>query len=399
MLLYELSQLVCVASAISIRKVSTLEVQRLVLSSMTKYSTEESDEVTKTHYESLFKALTTSEAPQANREDTVNLMNMLIEGGRPPSSDVFGSGPLLVSNIPKSARSNGVIMGIDEAGRGPVLGPLIYGATYWAPGDAKSIPNGFLDSKALTPEIRSELFEKALQTPELGFMLRVLHASEISRNMLRKEPYNLNAMSHDAAIQMIRAVLDAGVKIDTCYIDTVGIASSYQAHLDRVFSGKGVRFVVEKKADAKYAQCSAASIIAKVARDRMIEAWKWTENHYEADGGLEFGSGYPSDPKCIAWLGKNLADPVFCFPDLVRFSWAPAKKAVKTGGINSEWEDDDDEEEKKSDSDGVKRQQLQLNSFIVGSKEKRSVATVTKKPRLAYFEKRGLRSVVQLHNG
>jgi ribonuclease H2 subunit A len=290
-------------------------------------------------------------------------------------------------------------MGIDEAGRGPVLGPMTYGAAYWAPDKASCIPRGFLDSKVLNPEVRSRLFEKAMQAPDVGFVLRVLHASEISRNMLRKEPYNLNAMSHDAAIQMIRAVLDAGVKIDVCYIDTVGIASSYQAHLERVFSGRGVTFVVEKKADAKYEQCSAASVIAKVARDRMIESWKWTENHYQAEGGLNFGSGYPSDPKCKAWLEENLADTVFCFPDLVRFSWAPAKKALDTGGVRCEWEDDDDEEEKKSDSDGVKRQQLELNSFIVGSKKETSVAIVTKKPRLAYFEKRGLRSVVQLGNG
>jgi ribonuclease H2 subunit A len=367
--------------------------------------TREPDEVaTKTRHESLFKALVTSDAPQANREDTVNLMNMLIHGERPLFSDVFGGGPLLVSDIPKSARSNsnGVIMGIDEAGRGPVLGPMTYDAAYWVPGDdATFIPKGFLDSKVLKPEVRSQLFETTMQAPEIGFVLRVLHASEISRNMLRKtEPYNLNAMSHDVAIQMIRAVLDAGVKIQTCYIDTVGIASSYQAHLERVFSGKGVTFVVEKKADAKYEQCSAASVVAKVARDRMIEAWKWTENHYQAEGGLQFGSGYPSDPKCKAWLEKNLADPVFCFPDLVRFSWAPAKKALESGGASCEWEDDDDDqEEKKNDSDGVKRQQLQLNSFIVGSKKEKSIAIVTKKPRLAYFEKRGLRSVVQLHNG
>ena len=130
----------------------------------------------------------------------------------------------------------------------------------------------------------------------------------------------------------------------------------------------------------------------------MIESWKWTENHYEAEGGLDFNSGYPSDPKCKAWLEKNLADPVFCFPDLVRFSWGPVKKAVENGGIAFEWEGDEDDEEQKSDSDGVKRQQLQLNSFVVGSKEKQSISAVKKKPRLAYFEKRGLSAVVQLHD-
>ena len=94
----------------------------------------------------------------------------------------------------------------------------------------------------------------------LRFVIRVLHATEISNNMLRKEPYNLNAMSHDAAMQMVQCVLDAGVKIKKCYIDTVGREEVYKARLDRVFAGSGVEFVVEKKADAKYKTCSAASV-------------------------------------------------------------------------------------------------------------------------------------------
>ena len=210
---------------------------------------------------SLFHKLSTSAAPQANREDTARVMNMLIYNGRPAASDVFGSGPMLVSDIPENAKTHSVCLGIDEAGRGPVLGPMTYGAAFWAPCDEDAIPRGFHDSKVLTPDVRSSLFEKALATPQVGFVLRVLHASEISRNMLRKgEPYNLNAMSHDAAIQMIRAVVSAGVKIDTCYVDTVGNANHYQAHLEQVFAGKGIKFVVEKKADSKYSTCSAASI-------------------------------------------------------------------------------------------------------------------------------------------
>lgn len=88
----------------------------------------------------------------------------------------------------------------------------------------------------------------------------MLHATEISRNMLRSDPYNLNSMSHDAAMQMIQSVLDAGVLIDTCFIDTVGTPESYRLKLEREFEGRDITFVVEKKADAKYAPCSAASV-------------------------------------------------------------------------------------------------------------------------------------------
>ena len=85
---------------------------------------------------------------------------------------------------------------------------------FWNP-NSDNIPSGFNDSKQLSAEKRAALLEDIRSSDSIGFVLRVLHASEISRNMLRKAPYNLNAMSHDAAMEMIWAVLDAGVKIDT----------------------------------------------------------------------------------------------------------------------------------------------------------------------------------------
>ena len=171
-------------------------------------------------------------APRKNREETLVAVDSLHTGQRPTPCDVFGTGPLLLSDIPSECLpENGgkpVVMGIDEAGRGPVLGPMVYGAAFWAKDvDASIIPKDFNDSKQLSAEKRDELFEKIKSIPNIGFVVRVLHASEISRSMLRKDPYNLNAMSHDSAMQMIRAVLDAGVKIDTCYVDTVGIAGAF----------------------------------------------------------------------------------------------------------------------------------------------------------------------------
>lgn len=99
-------------------------------------------------------------------------------------------------------------------------------------------------------------------------------------------------------------------------------------------------------------------------------------------------------------MDSNLADPLFCFPDIVRFSWAPAKNALENKGIHCEWEADQDEEEEKKDSDGIKRQQMQLNSFIIGGPKAKTKKTVmTKKPRLGYFEQTGLESIVKLHDG
>ena len=269
-------------------------------------------------------------------------------------------------------------MGIDEAGRGPALGPMPYGAAFWPPSRQTTIPADFNDSKQLSSETRQSLFQQIQSHPDIGFVLRVIHASEISRNMLRPTPYNLNAMSHDCAMEMIWAVLRAGVKIDTCYIDTVGMPDAYRSKLERVFDGYNINFVVEKKADAKYAPCSAASVVAKESRDAMVSNWKWSElPNYDAVNGHEFGSGYPSDPKCVQWMRGNCdVDCPFGFPDFVRFSWGPAKKLLGEGpdvsGSNGsgggkkcavvKWEADEDDEDGSNDTGG---KQSSMQSFVV----------------------------------
>jgi Ribonuclease HII len=133
---------------------------------------------------------------------------------RPSLANVFGIGPLLVSHVPESAtRSStssaitttnnhiedqgGVHVGIDEAGRGSVMGPMVYGAAYWNPSMVQHIPKGFQDSKALTDDVRSKLLDQLMANDHIGFVVRALQSTEISRNMLRPDPYNLNQMSHD----------------------------------------------------------------------------------------------------------------------------------------------------------------------------------------------------------
>jgi len=96
------------------------------------------------------------------------------------------------------------------------------------------------------------------------------------------------------------------------FIDTVGTPESYQAKLERIFEGNGIQFIVEKKADSKYASCSAASICAKVLRDELTTNWKWSEPHYEPASNekdqkvIGFGSGYPSDPQCKKWMDVSI---------------------------------------------------------------------------------------------
>lgn len=74
------------------------------------------------------------------------------------------------------------------------------------------------------------------------------------------------------------------------FVDTVGSPQSYQDKLNRVFGGKP-SFTVEKKADSKFPVVSAASICAKVTRDKEMDNWRFEEPGFRSCGQL--GSGYP----------------------------------------------------------------------------------------------------------
>jgi ribonuclease HII len=205
-----------------------------------------------------------------DRDETKAMVQEIQANPRHADFGVFGNGPLLVSDIPESCMEKGaeVHIGIDEAGRGSVLGPMLYGAAYWSVSNdnndnnnnnKSNIPKGFQDSKALTEATRFRLFDELLNCPDIGFVARSLLPAEISRNMLRNEtPYNLNQMSHDSAMIMIAKLLAAKVPLKKAFVDTVGNPLHYKRKLEREFPT--IDFVVESKADANYATCSAASV-------------------------------------------------------------------------------------------------------------------------------------------
>ncbi|KAJ5888857.1 Ribonuclease H2 subunit A [Penicillium taxi] len=257
----------------------------------------------------------------------------------------------------EAVESTSCVLGVDEAGRGPVLGPMVYGAFYLPIDLHLSLlaqEHSFDDSKVLTPAVRANLM-RLLNTPgqtlyeSCGYAIKVLSARDISAGMMKPKTavYNLNAQAMDATIEIIRGVVeDRQVDVREVYIDTIGNPATYQQKLEKIFPT--MKITVAKKADSLYPCVSAASVAAKVTRDVALEvmyedvlrAQQLETNSIAPEG---WGSGYPSDSKCVGWLRRNM-DPVFGWGNECRFSWGTAKEMLENkGGARIDWPDDDEE--------------------------------------------------------
>uniref|UniRef100_A0A183DN68 Ribonuclease n=1 Tax=Gongylonema pulchrum TaxID=637853 RepID=A0A183DN68_9BILA len=196
-------------------------------------------------------------------------------------------------------------IGIDEAGRGPVLGPMIYACAVSLVGSEDIIKEmgiidcewdvfhycvevkkwntvlaeeekltvfhrameqcvidvGADDSKVLTEAKRESIFAEMKQHTALAYGYRVLSAQMISAAMLRRKKCSLNELSHDSAIKLLQSALLSNINITEAYVDTVGPKQTYQAMLQEKFPG--VQITVSEKADSKFPIVGAASIVAK----------------------------------------------------------------------------------------------------------------------------------------
>lgn len=146
------------------------------------------------------------------------------------------------------------------------------------------------DSKALNEEKRDVIFSNICKSANvIGWGIEIISPNSICNSMLSRSKYSLNQVSMDAAIGLIKAAINGGVKIEHIFVDTVGKPEKYQEYLKNIFPS--YKITVAKKADSTYPIVSAASICAKVSRDHALNVWNFQE-------GLElgvknFGSGYP----------------------------------------------------------------------------------------------------------
>ncbi|XP_011869038.1 PREDICTED: ribonuclease H2 subunit A [Vollenhovia emeryi] len=239
------------------------------------------------------------------------------------------------SKVPEICKDEPCLLGVDEAGRGPVLGPMVYGISY-APLSQKQllVDLSCADSKSLKEKKRDEIFEEICKHEDrIGWAIDVISPNVIANSMYRRTKVSLNETSMTSAANLIQGAIEAGVNVAEIYVDTVGRPESYQARLQGLFPG--VKIVVAKKADATYPVVSAASICAKVSRDHAIRAWRFREGK---NIGTEYGSGYPNDPATKSWLLASV-DQVFGFPQLVRFSWSTVEQILQSKALEVEWEE------------------------------------------------------------
>lgn len=157
--------------------------------------------------------------------------------------------------------------------------------------------------------------------------------------MLSRVKYNLNEISHDSAMFLIQSVLDLDVRVVAVFLDTVGDPQKYQDKLKQRFP-QIPQITVSKRADSLFPVVSAASIVAKVCRDKALREWRFVEGKRFLQE-LSYGSGYPADPETKRFLVEH-RDHVFGFPQLIRFSWTTTKTALEKAAAVS-WEEIVDE--------------------------------------------------------
>jgi len=211
-------------------------------------------------------------------------------------------------------------LGCDEAGKGAVLGPIIF-VGYIHPGIHQLCEK---DSKAMTPIGRVEKYSHIGLSQNI--ILKSICPDVIDKYVSKKQLNILEAEAFSDIIHRFRNEKKYYVILDSFEQNTSNLkykmCSSYRISPDN--------FVLECKADEKYDACAAASICAKVIRDNYMKDLSRKIGH-------DLGSGYPSDPKTIKWLKSlSLKDFRYKYRKYIRLSWKTVKSLF--GGLDLEYE-------------------------------------------------------------
>lgn len=208
-----------------------------------------------------------------------------------------------------------LIAGIDEAGRGPVIGPMVFAVVVMDEKDEKKLHTlGVTDSKLLDHKTRDTLFDE-VKKAAVEYKILSLSASDITEWMKSASLNDVEAIKTAELLDLLKATPDV------VYVDCPDTVPARYAQNIKNLTKKKIKIIAEHKADLNYKVAGAASILAKVTRDREIEEL--------AKEYGNIGSGYPSDEVTQRWIDecwkKNKS-----FPDCVRKKWATAERKAQT---------------------------------------------------------------------
>ena len=206
---------------------------------------------------------------------------------------------------------NVLICGIDEAGRGSVIGPLIIAGISIKHSNIKKLERiGVRDSKALTKKKRNLLFYKILDFTEFICIYKI-DCKTIDENVYQRK---LNKLEGGIMSMIIKHMAADIAYVDSCDVNINRYTNYLKSNLDLK---NNTHVIAMHKADRINPAVSAASIIAKVIRDREIQM---LEENFQ-----NIGSGYPSDKKTMYFINTWIKEYKE-FPYFVRKSWRPIRE-------------------------------------------------------------------------
>jgi len=196
-----------------------------------------------------------------------------------------------------------MICGVDEAGKGPVMGPMVVAAVLVK--NAKMIENlGFKDSKLLTPKKRKELFE--LIKKNYQYAIEIIEPEKIDEYRRKNKLNILNRKSFEKVISKLNPNI---AYVDAADVNEERFGREIKSNLT---NDNDTDVISMHKADSKIPIVAAASIMAKHTRELEIEKLKKKIG--------DFGSGYPSDTRTIKFLKSYFHDNSK-WPSGTRKSW------------------------------------------------------------------------------
>ncbi len=190
-----------------------------------------------------------------------------------------------------------LILGIDDAGRGPVIGPMIMaGCLLTLHSEAKLKKLGVKDSKQLTPKRREFLAGKIKALAET---FEITLSSPIEIDESNHNGIKLNELEANKMAEIINKI-NKGFKRIKVIVDCPSVSiAKWQDYLKtKIENLSNLEICCEHKADQNHTSVSAASILAKSTREKEMQKLK-------EKFGNEIGSGYTSDPATIKFLAKH----------------------------------------------------------------------------------------------